>query len=155
MNFEEYFDSFPGRKKKKRKLVDIDVDEITLCQSPAIRKTFMILKGKKMDEILKLIKQFTGSEVEVGKSADPTEVKEALKTLLQYSEDLPAGLKDALDTILKSAYGSFPVRNRNDDFPSIPIVGPAHLVDKMVGSFEDNDSEDENDDDDGPVDEWG
>lgn len=152
MDFNEYIDAF-GRWKKKRKLRDIIVDEITLAGSPANRKTFAILKGKKMNEIIKLIKKFIGREFEVGKAVDSVKVKEALKTLLQYSEDFPAELKDSLDTILNSAYGFTAEKSQNDDFPSICIVGPQKILEKMAG-IEDDDLTDEDDDDDEIISEW-
>lgn len=152
MNLDEYIDAF-GRKKKKRKLREIIVDEITLCESPANRKTFMILKGKRMDEIIKLIKEFVGSEFEIGKAVDLAGVKKALKTLLQYGGDLPDELKSSLDTILKSAFSYPAQKSQGDNFPSIPIVAPQSVLEKMSG-FEDFDDDDGNDDDEFN-DEWG
>ena len=150
MNLGEFIDELLGRKKKPRKLVDIDVDEITLCESAANRKTFFITKGRKMDEFFKAIKLFLDGEI--GKATiSGTELKKAMETLLAYKSDFPEDIKSALDVILKSAFLSSSERSRDDDFPSIPIVGPAHLIDKMADTFEDG----EEADDDEPIDEWG
>ena len=53
--------------------------------------------------------------------------------------------------ILKSAVSSSPGRNQaTDNYPSIPIVGPQRILEKMA-HIEDDDE----DDDDEPIDEWG
>jgi len=154
MDFDEYISSFHG-KKKKRKLVDIDVDEITLCGSPANQKTFFITKmGAKMDEFFKAIELFLDDAI--GKAeVDETKLKRAMKTLLAYKSDFPDDIKSSLDLILKWAtkqYGYPTQKSRKDDFPSIPLIGPVHILDKMAGVDEDEDGDE---DDDELVDEWG
>ena len=95
MDFDEYISSFHG-KKKKRKLVDIDVDEITLCGSPANRKIFMIRKmGERMDEFFEAIELFLDGTI--GKATiGEVELKQAMKTLLAYKSDFPDDINPLL-----------------------------------------------------------
>lgn len=146
MNLEEFIDEF-GRKKKARRLVDIDVEEITLCGSAANRKSFYIKKRNKMSEIFELVEEFL--ETQIGKSAvGEVKLEQALKAILGQKADFPDNLKEALDVILKSMaqqYGHT-AKGQADSYPSIPIVGPAHLLSRMIP--------DADDDDDTEISEW-
>lgn len=147
MDLEEYIDSL--RKKKPRKILDIDVDEITLCGSAANRKKFYVLKMgdsmKNFNEALKLVEEFLDGGLEKSK-VDAAKLKKAMKTMIIYKDDLPDELKASIDVVLKWAAGheSSIKKSQVDDFPSIPIVGPASVLEKMADDIEDD--EDEEDD---------
>ena len=147
MNLEEYAELM--RKKKPRHLVDIEVEEISLCTSAANRKKFYILKMgdsmKNFKEAMKLVEEFLDGGLEKSK-VDAAKLKKAMKTMMAYKDDFPDELKAAIDVVLKWAAGheSSIKKGQVDDFPSIPIVGPASIIDKMADDIED--TEDEEDD---------
>ena len=72
MNFEEYLESL--RKKKARKLYDIEIDEITLCASPANRKKFYITKTegsmKDFNKAIDLAEKFLDEDIEKAEKVD-------------------------------------------------------------------------------------
>ena len=152
MDLEEYLESL--RKKKARKLYDIEIDEITLCKSPANRKKFYIRKTedsmKDFDEAIALAEEFLDEDIEKTEKVDGKKLKKAMKSILAYKLDLPDELKDAIDVVLRcvASYGTPTKKSQIDDYPSIPICVPASTLEKMVGKDEDE----EEDDEDG---EWG
>jgi len=151
MNLEEFIESVTGRKSKPRKIVDLDIDEITLCDSAANRKTFYITKRNKMNKIIGLVEQYLETEIEKLEVGE-TEIKRAVETLLNYKPELPDDVEQAVGVLMKSMVqrsGHPAEKSQADDFPSIPIVGPAHLISKMVPE------NDEDDDEDSSLDEWG
>ena len=152
MDLEEYLESL--RKKKARKLYDIEIDEITLCASPANRKKFYITKRsqtmtKDFNNAIDMAEKFLDEDIEKTGKVDGKKLKKAMESILAYKDDMPDELKDAIDVILRciAGYGGPTKKSQVDDYPSIPIVGPASVLEKMV-----NDTDDEEDDEDG---EWG
>jgi len=153
MTLEEFIESVTGRKLKPRKIVDLEIEEITLCGSAANRKSFYITKGNRMSEVIELIKQFLETEIEKLEVGE-TEIKRAVETLLIHKPELPDDIEQAIGVLMKSMVqrsGHLAEKSQADDFPSIPICGPAHLISKMIPDSDD----DENDDEDSPLDEWG
>ncbi len=100
-----------------RKIIDIDVDEITLCASTANRKMFFIKKSKEkaMDKFIELIKGFVVDEdddeltkEEIAKAEalgkEPIAVIEnALNTFQEYKESMPDDLLAATKILVKQA----------------------------------------------------
>ena len=145
MDLEEYIESL--RKEKARELFDIEIEEITLCKSPANRKKFFIMKRsqtmKDFDKAIDLAEEFLDEDIEKTEKVDGKKFKKAMECILAYKDDTPDELKDAIDTILKCAisYGGPTKKSQVDDWPSIPIMAPAGTLEKMVG--EDEEDEDE------------
>ena len=104
------------RKKKKRLLQDIQIDEISLCDKVATGKRFYIIKAaeQNLDEVLK---EFLGDDEDVinellTKAKDPAEAMkatlEALKILKPYLDEgiFPLDAVKALKTLAAFAAGS-------------------------------------------------
>jgi len=103
--------------KGRRKIKDIDAEEISIVDLPATRKKFFLLKRRTqlMEELLALLKSFLGElPEELAKAAKgiPEEVMKALKaalgTIEKYKGELPDDLMGALKTLAKYASGGFP-----------------------------------------------
>ena len=107
-----------------RKIFDINIDEITLCKSPANRKKFFIKKSKEkpMKEFIKELKKFVAEEDEdvekvltkeqVAKAEkvgdkEAKALKEALDIVSQY-EDIPDELEGAIMILVKQASFDYP-----------------------------------------------
>lgn len=105
-----------------RKLVEIAVEEITLCQSAANRKKFFIRKQEtKMEDFIKELKKFMAEDDEDGKEVLAKEeiakaeklpekamvaIKAALNLLNKYKSDMPSDVLKAIQTLGKyAAYG--------------------------------------------------
>lgn len=100
-----------------RKLYDIVVDEITLCESTANRKQFFIKKAreKSMDKFIEVLKGFVVDEdddelttEEIAKAEalgkEPKAVIEnALNTFSEYKESMPDDLLSAAKILVKQA----------------------------------------------------
>lgn len=108
-----------------RKLFDIEINEITLCKSPANRKKFFIKKSqeKPMKEFIEDLKKFTAEEDEdIEKALTKDEIakaekigekemkalQEALGIVSQY-EDIPDDLEKAIKTLVEKASYGYPV----------------------------------------------
>ena len=139
-------------KKKPRKLIDIDVDEITLCGSAANRKKFFIKKmedsmTKDFSEAMSLVEEFIADDDLEKSKIDAQQLKEAMKTLVAFKSDLYPELKSSISVVLKWAagkeYGDTTKKNRVrfDDFPSIPIAAPEHVISKMINRMDGKDDE--------------
>ncbi len=98
--------------KKKRKIIDIDIEEISLVDAAANRKKFYLKKrGTTMDKLKKLLKSILGedpSEVQIQKlqAQPPAETESltgALVVLEKYQEDLPEDLAECTVALVKSA----------------------------------------------------
>ena len=118
------WDDIKKRKKRRgRRLRDIDVDEISLVSQGANRKRFFIIKSDQevletMEELEQLINEFNpeGYEVEILRKAKDklpkdmlNELTKAYKVLVKYMDDLPSDLKEGIDILGKYAsygYGS-------------------------------------------------
>jgi len=151
MNLEEHTKLW--RKKAPRRLVDIDVEEVSLCKSPANRKKFFIKKmegtmTKDYDEALKLVEEFVADDLEKSK-IDATILKEAMKTLISFKSDLYPELRNAISVFLRWATGDKIKKNRKsdrsnfDNFPSVPICAPAHVCEKMIDRLDAEGREDD------------
>lgn len=80
-----------------RKLFDIDIDEITLCKSPAIRKKFFIKKKEEpMKELIESLKKFMAEDED---KVDEALTKEEIAKLEKLDDDTAKELKEALDTL--------------------------------------------------------
>lgn len=108
-----------------RSLFDIEINEITLCKSPANRKKFFIKKSeeKPMKEFIEDLKKFKAEEDEdIEKALTKEEVakverigekeakalREALGIVSQY-EDMPDDLEGAILTFVEKASYDYPV----------------------------------------------
>jgi len=108
-----------------RKLFDIEINEITLCKSPANRKKFFIKKmeEKPMKEFIEQLKKFVAEEDEDTEKALTKEevakaerigekeakaIQEALGIVSQY-EDIPDDLEGAILTLVEKASYDYPV----------------------------------------------
>jgi len=108
-----------------RKLFDIEINEITLCKSPANRKKFFIKKmeEKPMSEFIEELKKFmaeddediekalTKDEIAKAEKLGEKEAKalsEALGIVIQY-EDIPDDLEGAILTLVAKASYDYPV----------------------------------------------
>jgi hypothetical protein len=106
-----------------RKIVDIDVEEITICDSTANRKQFFIKKTRRtMDKFIELIKGFVVDEdddeltkEEIAKAEalgkEPKAVIEnALNTFGEYKENMPDDLLAAAKILVKQASFVDPIK---------------------------------------------
>lgn len=116
-----------------RKLFDIDVDEITLCESAANRKKFFIKKMEdNMEEFIKQLKKFMAPDEEEGdeegalteeeiekaeKLSDKamTAIKGALNILNKYKADMPDDVLKAIQTLAKYASYGYPAKKEDID----------------------------------------
>lgn len=120
-----------------RELKDIDVEEISYVDVPAVKKKFMIVKRGEsfdksqddpqknklqkelkqvMDELIKIYKAVTDTELtdeekEILKALSPEDlkkVKDAMAVLKKYKDELPDDLKREIATLAKLAVGRYP-----------------------------------------------
>ena len=83
---------------KPRKLFDIDIDEMTLCKTPAIRKTFFIKKQETpMKELIEILKKFMADDED---KVDEALTKEEVESIEKLDGDTAKELKDALDILV-------------------------------------------------------
>ena len=152
MNLEEHTKLW--RKKAPRRLVDIDVEEISLCASAANRKKFFIKKmedstmTKDFNEALKLVEEFVADDDLEKSKIDATRLKEAMKTLVAFKSDLYPELRNAISVFLRWATGDKIKKNWKsdrssiiDNFPSIPIAAPEHIISKMIDRMDGEDAD--------------
>jgi len=99
-----------------KKLSEIEIDEISLVDVPAIRKKFVIIKNgkssevKTMDELIKIFKEVNGLK-EISKEQEATfkalseeDIKKysgALTVLSKYKDELPEDLNKELSVLAK------------------------------------------------------
>ena len=97
-----------------RKLKDIEVDEISLVDAAATRKTFFIKKQKErksMEKLIELLKSFFGDEFTDEDIAKAKEIPEdtqkgfhdALNILNEYKPDFPQDILGAITVVAKQA----------------------------------------------------
>ena len=109
------------KKRRGRRLRDIDVDEISLVDFAATGRKFMIIKSAEvtntMEELEQLINEFNpeGNEIEVLRKAKDklpkemlNELTKAYKALVKYKDDLPSDLKEGIDILGKYASYGYP-----------------------------------------------
>jgi len=114
---------FRSHKKKRRgrRLQNIDVDEISLVDSAATGKKFMIIKSAEvtntMEELEQLINEFNpeGNEIEILRKAKDKlpkemvdELTKAYKAIVKYREDFPDDLAEAIKVLGKYASYGYP-----------------------------------------------
>jgi hypothetical protein len=95
-----------------RKILDIEIDEISVVDAAANRKKFFIKKGAiQMDELLKTLQSFLGTDVikdedlkKVPLSEDQAkEIQAAVATLAKYKADFPDDILAAVQSLTKAA----------------------------------------------------
>jgi len=117
-----------------RKLKDVEIEEITICDEPANRKKFYILKhgGIKMDKLLEVLKKILGDEEINDTSIEkikglPEENIESLRKALDeiegYQENFPPALDEAFLSLAKSATYDYPVKESELDFEDVKKAG--------------------------------
>lgn len=102
--------------RKLRKLVDIDVDEVSIVDAAANRRRFYFVKREdKMDELKTLLKEIgvaDGDAERIAKQDIPADalsaLKGALKTLSKYKEDFPDDVAKAIGTLASAAGSGYP-----------------------------------------------
>jgi hypothetical protein len=116
-----------------RKLQDIDIEEISLVESPANKKKFAIIKHQRrklMDEFITLLREFLGSAdpgateaIEKAARALPeasvTKMDAALKALAPLMEDMPDTVQASVRQLAELA--STPVIVEKMDLDAVPI----------------------------------
>lgn len=119
-------------KKRRTKIKDIDVAELSLVDFAANRKVFSIIKREdQMDELIKLLKSFIGATEEelkewIEKAKDlPAEainaIKGALNLLKKYEDVLPDDLMPAIKTLGKYASYGYPAKKEKSADPDIDV----------------------------------
>lgn len=116
-----------------RKLFDIDVDEITICESAANRKKFFIKKQEdSMKEFIEELKKFmaeddedieevlTKEDIEKAEKISDKAIKAikgALNILNKYKADMPDDVLAAIKTLAKyAAYGyGYPAKKEDEE----------------------------------------
>lgn len=90
-------------KKKGRKLHDIDVDEITICEAGANRQRFFIRKSNQeiLDAVGAFLKDGAGGEEIAKQDVSTEEFIAAIEELALYKEDMPDSMRTAVDTLLR------------------------------------------------------
>ena len=91
---------------KPRKLFDIDIDEITLCKTPAIRKKLFIKKQETtMKELVDILKKFMTDDED---KVDEALTKEEIESIEKLDGDTAKELKDALDILVGYQFSDIP-----------------------------------------------
>lgn len=95
---------YKARERKRRKLVDIDVDEISLVDRTANGHRFAIVKSDAGAEFLELMESFRSEEfTALLKAKDEAglnkAIERALKLLQPYLQDMPDTMRDAVKLI--------------------------------------------------------
>ena len=108
------------KDKRKRRLRDIELDEVSLVDMPAIQRTFLVVKNidgggdmeeMKFDDILESlgnVEDEKGDEKDISKALPEKTVKsleDALKVISPFAKDLPDSLKKTLGAISKASAG--------------------------------------------------
>lgn len=153
------------KKKRHRKLIEIDVDEITLCASPANRHSFAIVKSNGLSAILKDARIDDAETLEAAEKI-PAEASKIIagwiKAITKYLDDMPDELEATCRSLIKEftrlagkEHGYYPRKKSAapekgvDNFPSIDL--PPLLVARALKKYLDEEEEDEDDEYDPPV----
>jgi len=110
-----------------KKLEDIDIDEVSLVDAGAVRKTFYIKKRRAIMDLVQILKDLLGpetelSEEEIEKAKGLTEqaakaISGALAILNKYKDDMPDDVLKAIKTLAKySSYGYPAKKSAEVDF---------------------------------------
>jgi len=108
-----------------RKLKDLDIEEISLVDAGAVRKTFYIKKQRRsLMDLIDILKDMLGpdtelSDDEVKKAKELTEdaakaIAGALKILNKYKDDMPDDVLAAIKTLAKYASYGYPAKKSAD-----------------------------------------
>jgi len=92
-------DDDEGKKRKGRKLVDISVDEITLCKSPATGKLFFITKAAQ--PVVAAVEGFLEDAAEAVANITDNQFIAALEELKQYRSIMPESTQLAIDRAVR------------------------------------------------------
>ena len=91
------------KKKRPRKVADLEIDEISLVDFPASRKRFAITKAADIPELGDLIQTFCGDDEIEKETPDAAALKEAVSFLEKYKLDFPPEVLSAIRTLARSA----------------------------------------------------
>jgi len=111
--------------RRGRKLLDLEVSEISIVDSPANRQVFAIVKRAKADpELTKILEAFASEDIEeLMKQGDPGKLKAALKTALKtlgpYLEGMPTDVSQAIKVLGAFASGP-PAAADGEDYGQPP-----------------------------------
>lgn len=116
---------WPGLKKKKpRKIVDIDAEEISLVDSAANKKTFAVIKAAAAETsgdgdgptIERILEAFLGPDYP---GADLSAFKQSVANLDQFFDTVPENLKDSIKVlvwcILEAMAGGFELKEADEE----------------------------------------
>jgi len=140
-----------------RKIKDVEIEEITICDEPANRLKFYIKKhgGLKMEKLLEVLKKILGDEeiddnsIEKikGLPEDKVEdIRKALEEIEGFQENFPPALDEAFLSLTKSATYDYPVKESEFDFEDVAKAGASlskatvaqlkkiqDIIEKLVG----------------------
>lgn len=85
---------------------------------------------KDFDEILSLAGEFLSEDVEKAKGVDAKKLMQAVQAIVDFKDELPDRLKNAISIILRWSGSS--IEKSQDDFPSIPIMVPSSTIENML-----------------------
>jgi len=131
------------KKKKARKLKDVEVEEISIVDRAANQKEFAIIK-KQSAELEELLAGFVDDEIkDLTKDEEQAReaVKSALKELKQYVSDMPDTVAKAIKTLAAFAAGAvagegygygYPAKDEQKDADD---EGKDHKVKKSFGGI--------------------
>jgi len=114
------------KEDKKRRLVNINLEEVSLVDMPANRKSFYMIKSqrRKAMSFLKMLEKIVGAptvkEKSFAKSLKENSVEaltEAVESIGEYQDDMPSEVVKAVNVLVKAAcYGSYvPVEDGEDE----------------------------------------
>ena len=138
----------PKRPRRRRKLVEIRPDEVSLVDFPANLRPFFVIKSEKgnyMDvELEKLAASFAGSDEATERirkalsENSAAAVKEALGVLSSYREDFPPSVNEAIATLATAAGGEISgdaEGNENSNEGDVEKMTFDNLVEKMTSAL--------------------
>jgi len=117
-----------------RKLKDVEIEEITICDEPANRKKFYILKQARlnMKELLKILKKILGDETIDDSSVEKIkglpedkieEIRKALEEVEGYRDAFGPTLDEAFLSLAKNATYDYPEKESALDFEDVEKAG--------------------------------
>ena len=105
---------------------------------------------KDFSEAMSLVEEFIADDDLEKSKIDATKLKKAMQTLVAFRSDLYPELRNAISVFLRWATGDKINKNWKsdrssiiDNFPSIPIAAPEHVILKMVDRLDGKDAEDD------------
>ena len=114
-----YYDTFgEDARRKSRKLIDLEVEEISLVDRAATGERFAIIKRALPEELPQEIDDFLeGQELEKDEAAAQEAVAAAIKALKVFEEDFPDDVLAAIKTLSKWAVaGAYPEAPADSDY---------------------------------------